>query len=185
MNDKDFTLTEEQKKARPNKGFGHERGFEGDTNVWLTPPSILEHLGDFDLDPCAAPLPRPWNIAEKHYTLSEGQDGLLLPWSGRVFCNPPYGPHVGLWMRKMISHGNGIALIFARVETNVWQRIIWPGAKGILFPDRRIAFCRPDGTPGSTAGAPSALVAFSEADAEILRRGSIGGIFTRSISRKE
>ena len=180
----DFELLPETQKNRPSTGFGHERGFEGDTNVWLTPRNILDALGQFDLDPCAAPHPRPWDVAKRHYTLSDGEDGMLLPWEGRVFCNPPYGPHVGLWMEKMVDHGSGIALIFARVETQVWQRTIWPFASGILFPDRRIAFCRPDGKAGATAGAPSALVAFSDEDAENLRTGSITGTFVRAIGRE-
>ena len=48
---------------------------------WLTPPEILRALGTFDLDPCA-PVVRPWKTAAKHYTAQD--DGLTLPWEGRV-----------------------------------------------------------------------------------------------------
>lgn len=44
---------------------------------WLTPPSILTALDPFDLDPCAAPEPRPWPTADRHITRSE--DGLTAP----------------------------------------------------------------------------------------------------------
>lgn len=55
---------------------------------WLTPPEIIKALGQFDLDPCA-PVVRPWDTAERHYSIKD--NGLMLPWSGRVWCNPPYG----------------------------------------------------------------------------------------------
>src|SRR5437867_202275 len=48
------------------------------TDVWLTPPHILAALGPFDLDPCAAPEPRPWPTAERHIALPD--DGLAADW---------------------------------------------------------------------------------------------------------
>ena len=51
--------------------------FEGKSstgkNEWLTPPHILRRLGPFDLDPCA-PINRPWDTAEHHYTIED--DGI-------------------------------------------------------------------------------------------------------------
>lgn len=58
----------------------------GGHDEWLTPPEILRALGEFDLDPCA-PVVRPWETAARHYTVQD--DGLALPWEGRVWCNPP------------------------------------------------------------------------------------------------
>jgi hypothetical protein len=168
-------------KAKGGKGFGHERGSQGETNDWLTPKYIIDEIGPFHLDPCAAPNPRPWHTAKNHITLP--QDGLAAEWKGRVFCNPPYGPDTGRWMQKMGEHNSGIALIFARVETKAWQEWVWPVADGILFLDGRLAFHKPDGTAGQTAGAPSALVAFSPADAECLRLSILPGVFTRAIGR--
>lgn len=81
---------------------------------WLTPPEILAKLGTFDLDPCA-PECRPWDTAAKHY--SKPQDGLQQPWTGRVWLNPPFGRQAVQWLRKLVEHGNGIALVPARTET--------------------------------------------------------------------
>jgi hypothetical protein len=61
----------------------------GQTVVWLTPPEILSVLGRFDLDPCAAPPPRPWATANHHFD-GFNYDGLKEPWLGRVWMNPPY-----------------------------------------------------------------------------------------------
>lgn len=73
--------------------------FEGNTkqgkDEWLTPPSILKALGDFDLDPCS-PINRPWDTAKKHYTIED--NGLNKKWEGRVWCNPPYGDEAEDWI---------------------------------------------------------------------------------------
>ena len=43
---------------------------EETTNVWLTPPDLLQKLGHFDLDPCAASN-RPWDCADVNYTIED------------------------------------------------------------------------------------------------------------------
>lgn len=65
---------------------------------WLTPPEILSKLGSFDLDPCA-PIRRPWATAENHYTIED--NGLLKPWFGRVWLNPPFGKYAADWIQKL------------------------------------------------------------------------------------
>mgnify|MGYP000856532500 FL=1 len=79
-----------------------QRGNSGD--VWLTPKHIIDALGKFDLDPCAAPLPRPWETASASFI--EADDGLSQEWFGRVWMNPPYGRGIGAWMKKMADHAN-------------------------------------------------------------------------------
>lgn len=62
-------------------GIGsHTLPNNGMTNVWLTPRKIIDALGPFDLDPCAAPSPRPWPTAKYHIELPE--DGLAASWLG-------------------------------------------------------------------------------------------------------
>lgn len=154
-------------------GMGsHERAIEGETNEWLTPPHILEALGPFDLDPCA-PVVRPWEIADAHYTIED--DGLSQPWHGFVWVNPPYGPHAGAWLEHAAAHGNGLALIFARTETKAWRDHIWARAEAVGFLHGRLRFFRNDGTMGTTsnAGAPSALVAYG---VEAVRRIKSSGL---------
>lgn len=97
---------------------GHEKPYEGSTNVWLTPKGLIDALGPFDCDPCAAE-PRPFDIATVNYT--EADNGLSKQWNGFVWCNPPYGPWVGAWLERMREHGNGIALVFARTDTKAMQ----------------------------------------------------------------
>jgi len=142
-----------------NSGIGGHQKTEGRTNDWLTPPELLQVLGGFDLDPCAAPPPRPWDTADAHYSLED--NGLVLPWYGRVWMNPPYGRCVGEWLVRMAEHNNGLALVFARTETAAFHRYVWKAASALFFFQGRLRFCRPDGTQGVwTGGAPSVLVAY-------------------------
>jgi len=141
---------------------------------WLTPPEIIKALGVFDIDPCA-PIVRPWDTAKNHYTIND--DGLRRPWHGRVWCNPPYGNNTGLWLAKMVEHGNGIALIFARTETANFFKYIWGVAHSVFFFKGRLKFYNVDGTLAlNSAGAPSCLVAYGFENACAIERSKLNGI---------
>lgn len=142
---------------------------------WLTPPGILQRLGPFDLDPCA-PAARPWSMAHTHYTIND--DGLNQPWQGRVWCNPPYGKIAARWLAKLASHGNGIALIFARTETRMFFDEVWPKAGAVLFIKGRLHFHHANGERAkANSGAPSVLVAYGRSNPEALARSGIPGKF--------
>jgi hypothetical protein len=154
-------------------GFGFERPNEGNTNDWLTPRPLLQRLGHFDLDPCGC-AGMPWRTATTTYFLPE-HNGLVEPWHGRVFCNPPYGPNVGDWARRMAAHGNGIMLIFLRTDTATWQQDILPFVDATLLLDGRVHFYRPSGERGKSGTAPSALLAYGQNNVEALRNAAIAG----------
>jgi len=159
--------------ATRKRGMGSHQSADMQSDVWLTPPSILHRLGDFDLDPCA-PAIRPWNMAKKHYSLP--QNGLSLPWEGRVWLNPPYGRFINQWMHKMAQHAKGIALIFARTDVAFWHRYIWPHADSILFLEGRLHFYNIDGTKAAgNAGAPSVLIAYGRDNVDALGDSGIPG----------
>jgi hypothetical protein len=149
-----------------------------DSDVWLTPPRILAALGGFDLDPCAAPQPRPWPTATRHITLPV--DGLAAVWSGRVWCNPPYSRQATRWLARMATHNHGTALTFARTETGWFIDTVWNRAAAVLFLHGRLVFHHRDGQPArANAGAPSVLVAYGPTDAESLARSGLTGTFLR------
>jgi hypothetical protein len=142
---------------------------------WLTPPEIIRELGPFNLDPCA-PVKRPWEMASYHYT--ELDMGLMKPWFGRVWLNPPYGSQTGKWLKKLCDHGNGIALIFARTETEMFFSWVWKKADAVLFIKGRLFFHYVDGTKAKgNSGAPSVLVAYGENNASALQKSGIKGAF--------
>lgn len=155
---------------------GHQTPRRGRTDNWLTPPWLIEMLGGWQawaLDPCAS-IGQPWRTAHQHYTVLE--NGLILPWSGDVWCNPPYTRRLlAAFMARMAEHGRGIALIFARTETATFFRHVWDRATALLFVRGRIDFCKPDGTVGrrpdgttANSGAPSVLCAYGDRHAETL-----------------
>lgn len=141
--------------------------------TYLTPPEWLAALGPFDLDPCAAPSPRPWPTAARHIELPE--DGLAAEWRGRVWCNPPFGKAAGEWAARMADHGDGVLLLPARTETAAWYASVWGRADAILFVRGRPHFHLPGGSRAPyNSGCPIALIAYGASNAAALRASGLG-----------
>lgn len=116
-----------------------------------TPADLLELVYDFfgevDLDPCSNAKGEAANVkAAQHYTAED--DGLALPWKGRVFCNPPYGRALPDWTAKAVDawmDGASILLLVpANMSTN-WMRRLDTFPRG--FVHGRVRF-RPGGEDG-------------------------------------
>lgn len=140
----------------------------GKTNTWLTPLSLVRQLGEFDLDPCAYP---GHETAKNKIILPD--DGLLSNWFGRVWLNPPYGKHQANWLNKLQNHGNGIALVFARLETKWIQPFIHDGFFAL---EGRVKFLNSNFEEVTNAGAPSMLIPFG--------RKNIGAILQSDLKGK-
>ena len=141
------------------KGFAIDRTVPGvTTDTWLTPLSIIQSLGEFDMDPCAF----PGHLTAKTLLTQPTHDGLQEPWAGRVWLNPPYSD-VRPWLEKLSSHPDGgVALLFARTDV-AWFHDVATKADSIFFPRGRIKFLRSNGLIGSnSAGAPSMFLSFKE-----------------------
>ncbi|MHA3724227.1 DNA N-6-adenine-methyltransferase [Leucobacter sp. HY1910] len=166
-------------------GMSSHQSGRADTTTWLTPPEILEDLGPFDLDPCAAPVPRPWPSAARHITWPT--DGLATTWGDDelVWCNPPYGRETWAWLEKLAAHpAGGIALIFARTETAGFVAAVWQQATALFFLHGRLHFHHADGTRArANAGAPSVLVAYGAEAAARLRHSRLPGTFVHLAQR--
>lgn len=161
-------------------GFTHDRT-EG-SEEWYTPPFIFERLGlTFDLDPCH-PVgdPLPWVPARTRMTIED--DGLATPWpaGARVFVNPPYGRETVKWMRKTNAQGNGVGLVFARVDVS-WFHELAPTIDAVCFIKGRLQFVGRDGKPKpgkdgkvNSAGAGSMLLAWGPDCTEALYKSGLG-----------
>lgn len=175
--------------------IGSHQSAAAGTDVWLTPPYVLDAIGgaeSFDLDPCAA-VNQPWPTAKNHFTVVD--NGLIRPWAGRVWLNPPYQTGVvGKFMRRMVEHGRGLALIFARTETEAFHETVWRQADALLFLEGRLFFHVNEDTEfkrkgqaslfakrgeqaPANAGAPSVLCAYGPEDADVLAACGLPGAF--------
>jgi len=88
---------------------------------WYTPKWIFDTLDiKFDLDVSAPPGGVPWIPATRHFSLAD--DGLLQPWEGRVWMNPPFSKTTP-WVEKFVAHGKGIALL--PLAKSRWFNALW------------------------------------------------------------
>jgi hypothetical protein len=143
-----------------------------ETVEWFTPPEVFAALGlEFDLD-AASPIagPVPWVPARRF--LTELDDGRTAAWSGRVWCNPPFGRPMLAFAQRMAAHGDGVLLMPARTDTRAFH-VAAPAASAVLFTKGRLAFIRADGY-SSMAGFASVLLAFGPTCGESLARSGLG-----------
>jgi len=149
------------------------------TDSWITPRKLLARFGPFDFDPCVA-TPQPWPTAA--VMIDEATDGMMIPWVGYVWMNPPYGPALEIWLNRMAVHNNGLALVFARTETRAFFRHVWPHASGLLFLRSRLTFFTPEGKSapqGHNSGGPSVLIAYgARAKMELFAAKDLGAFVT-------
>lgn len=110
---------------------------------WYTPRWLLDALGlTYDLDVCAPADPALSAVAaHRHYTAAD--DGLAQPWTGTVWCNPPYS-QPGPWAQRSIEHADGLLLTHIPMNAE-WCADVWQHCDAIrLF--QAIEFTRPDTT---------------------------------------
>jgi DNA N-6-adenine-methyltransferase Dam len=121
------------------------------TDEFLTPPEIVKAMGEFDLDPCSSHNQKE-PLAAESYMFPE-QDGLMLPWHGSVFVNPPFS-ELDKWITRFVLHGNGILLVPARVEVS-WFWTLWDQCEAIFLTKGPVKYiCTGDKkAPGFFGGA--------------------------------
>lgn len=125
----DYSADEDEPEpvAKPSPMAVH---FSSDTPEHYTPAvivdAVIDVLGEIDLDPCSNSKDTPNVPALYHYTVED--DGLSLPWVGKVYMNPPYGRSIGEWVNKLTESldtgvTEAIALVPARVDTQWWNAL--------------------------------------------------------------
>lgn len=124
---------------------------------WSTPQELFNQLDaefHFDIDVCATDENAK---CQNYYTIKD--NGLLKPWAGTVWCNPPYGRAVGQWVRKAslaaASGSTVVMLLPARTDTKWFHEYIY-GRAEIRFVRGRIKF----GGSKNAAPFPSMVVIF-------------------------
>ena len=144
------------------------------SDEWYTPQWIIDTLGPFDCDPCAPPVEvRPYEIAPISWTKDD--DGLAHQWKDIVYMNPPYSSVLlRQFCEKMAQHNNGIALLVNRQDNLLWQEVIFPTAKSMIFMRHRVKFIHPEGRKSSPFTG-SCLVAWGDECDRRLRNSGIEG----------
>lgn len=124
----EFDKDEEEREPEPDPMAVH---YSSKTAEHYTPQVIIDAtlacLGEIDLDPCSNSQLSPNIPAARHFTADN--DGLMMPWGGRVYMNPPYGREIDDWVAKLcLEYERGdvteaIALVPARTDTQWWLRL--------------------------------------------------------------
>jgi phage N-6-adenine-methyltransferase len=131
------------------------------TDHWATSPEFMALLeaeyGPFDLDPCCR---EETAKAPRFYTPKE--NGLLQPWEGRIFCNPPFS-RPAPWIKRAIEAAKSghlvVMLLPVKTDTKWFHDLVLPYAQ-LRFIRGRLTFYGWKGTPLTAARFPNMIAVF-------------------------
>lgn len=133
--------------------------FSSQTDQWSTPQDFFDELNkefNFTIDVCADETNHKCDI---YY--NKKINGLLQRWSNdAIWCNPPYGREIGLWVKKAYEsfqehHNTIVMLLPARTDTKWFHDYIY-GKAEIRFIKGRLKF----GNSKNSAPFPSMVVIY-------------------------
>ena len=115
------------------------------TVEWHTPHLLFKfcekEFGPFDLDAAAT---KENALCGNFY--DKDTNGLKNTWTGRVFCNPPYGRGLGEWIEKAIKdlyhhYCESVTFVLpARTGTKWFHRLLGLNSVSIYFIKGRLKF---------------------------------------------
>lgn len=124
---------------------------------WRTPRQLFDWLNrefrfEFDI------------AATEENALAPLFDGDIAgPWRGTVWCNPPYGRAIGLWVEKAYRSARAgatvVCLLPARTDTSWWHEYVMK-SPDVRFLRGRLRFTHPDHRGQSRAPFASVVVVF-------------------------
>lgn len=135
-----------------------QAGYDGDESY--TPIEIIEDaryvLGGIDLDPFSCPVAQKRIGARIHYTKT--QNGLLKPWKGRTWFQPPYTLEIiEQAVAKLLlalaqtdaSHDVDDCIALTNQSEAAWWHKLARRSTAIVNTEGRINFDQPDGKGGT------------------------------------
>lgn len=128
-------------------------------NEWYTPQKYItasrETMGSIDLDPASSDVANQTVQAAAYYTIE--QDGLISPWFGNVWLNPPYSqPLIAKFASKLTECftkqivSQACVLVNNATETD-WFQTILAASSAECFIKGRVKFLN---SQGQANGAP-------------------------------
>lgn len=141
-----------RRRQRSKPAVWHSRK----SDEWATPGDRFAEwdaeYGPFTLDAAANSENA---LCDRYFTAED--DGLSQPWTGTVWCNPPYS-QIAKWLEKGYTEAERgatvVMLVPARTDTRAWHS--WAMKGEVVFIPGRLKF----GEAASGAPFPSALVIF-------------------------
>ena len=146
-----------------------EAAHSSKNDCWRTPDDVylpLHKEFDFVLDAAAdaANARCPDYIDRAKHALSD------TPWmsytsaTGSIWCNPPYGRYVGLWLKRAYeaaqrSDCSVVCLVMASTETRWWAEWVWKASE-VRFLTGRVHFLDENGLPRAACPKGSAIAVF-------------------------
>ena len=122
-------------------------------NEWYTPAAYIalvrNVLGEIDLDPASHSVAQQTVQAAQFFTQEE--DGLARPWSGRIFCNPPYSkglitPFVDKLLAEIASGNVQQAILLTHNHSDTrWFQDVLGKARRVCLTAGRLGFYGPNG----------------------------------------
>jgi ParB family chromosome partitioning protein len=123
-----------------------------ESDGWYTPRWMIDAarlvLGRIDLDPATCAAAQAIVQAETWYTATE--NGLVQPWYGAVWCNPPYSDPLP-WaerMTRLYQAGEieaGMMLVNCSCSPK-WAQLLWRSATAVCLFGSRMNFWHPTKT---------------------------------------
>ena len=160
---------------------------QSDQNDWRTPRKFLDSaravMGAIDLDPATSIEANETVKATKIYT--EIENGLLQPWKGRVWLNPPYGGDARVFVERILKEyqvGNVTAaclLVNSHPTETKWFQELF--AHAVCFVRGRIDFGGPSRAVASTSTHGSAIVYLGENETKFAEEFAQYGSVVRRI----
>ena len=144
------------------------------TGDWMTAPEIIEltrelYDGTIDLDPMSSAEANKRIGATMIHT--PANDGLVFPWYGKVFLNPPWGDaHASSIKERCIAKAANefkagriaecVIVLNANSTTTKWFKPLFEYP--MCFPDHRIAHVKPEGVGDAAPNSGTLIVYLGE-----------------------
>ena len=114
---------------------------------WYTPAVYIDAardcMGGIDLDPASCEAANAIVQADRFFALED--DGLVQPWVGRVWLNPPYtSKAMAGFVDRFAAHDHGCILVNTVTET-AYGQILLQACPVVCFHAGRISFSSPHG----------------------------------------